>query len=108
MSSHRLSRALKTTNPKVSKVPTIPILPKLPKPREGDDNIGEEKGIDIGIFISLPDGMASTPAIGVKIDTDVAEDMNDGAALIAGGFETGVLHAVEGGASPVSCVYILL
>ena len=108
MSSHGTNGELTATDPKVSKVPTIPILPKLPKPREGDDNTGEEKGIDIGIFISLPDGMASAPTIGVKIDTDVAEDMNDGAALIAGGFETGVLHAVEGGASPVSCVYILL
>ena len=96
---------LNAIDPKVLKVATVPILPKLSKPREGDNKTGEEKGTDIGIFISLPDGMASVPTIGVKIDTDVAEDTNDGAALIADGFETEVLHAVEGGASPISCAY---
>ena len=49
--------------------------------------------------------MASVATIGVKIDIDVAEETNDGVALIAGGFETGVLYAVEGGVSPVSYAY---
>ena len=101
-SSHVPNAKLNATNPKVSKVPIVPILPKLPKLREGDDNTVEEKGTIIGISISLPDGMASVPTIGVEIDTYVTKGMNDGAALIADGFETRVLHAVEGGAYPVS------
>ena len=53
----------------------------------------------------ISDLFVSVPTIGVKIDIDVAEEMNDGVALIAGGFETGVLYAVEGGVSPVSYAY---